>query len=365
MGPDPDADIKKRRTGIVQDIGIHFEKRGRAGVITLDRQETLNAVTDAMLSGIAEHLTLWETDTTVDRILIRASSGRAFSAGGDIRHLYECGTRGDYDFGFFAREYALNARIAAYPKDYVALVDGIAMGGGVGVSFHGSHVVAGDKASFAMPEVGIGFFPDVGGSYLLSRTPGYLGLYLGLTGARLKQEALLQSGLATHACPSGDFADLEEALYGKDDTDAILARFSARAGDDTLDELMDRTDRTFAADSVQAITEKLEDLEVQNSEMGAWAKQTRATLAQKSPLSLCIAFRQIREAKGLSMEDCMRMEYRILRRILPSPDFYEGIRAAIIEKDGRPTWNPPRLSDVTPGQVAAHFEPLDEELDLT
>ena len=161
-----------------------------------------------MLDALNSQLDVWEKDDAISRVIIKAVPGRAFSAGGDIRHLYERGLKKDYDFEFFANEYRLNARIAKFPKPYIALVDGIVMGGGVGVSFHGSHRVAGEGIGFAMPEVGIGFFPDVGASYFLSRLEGSLGIYLGLTGLRVRQSDALWCGLATHACRSEDFISI-------------------------------------------------------------------------------------------------------------------------------------------------------------
>ncbi|MFD0915616.1 enoyl-CoA hydratase/isomerase family protein [Pseudahrensia aquimaris] len=344
---------------------IHFEKRGRAGVITLDRQGALNAVTDQMLRGIDDHLTAWENDEGVERVIIKAVAGKAFSAGGDIRHLYDRGMAGDYDFDFFAREYVLNARIAAYPKPYIALINGIAMGGGVGVSFHGSHVIAGDRISFAMPEVGIGFFPDVGGSYLLSRLPGHMGLYLGLTGQRIKQGDCVATGLATHACGTTMLDQLETDLCEQADLDEVLGALGNPSI--PLDVLGKGSliDITFSAGSVEEILLRLESMQHDESSHGRWAEKTLETLLEKSPTSLEIAFRQIKAGKDLSMTECMKMEYRILKRILPGKDFYEGIRAAIIDKDANPTWTPPTLDAVDAKTIDQYFAPLgDEELPL-
>ena len=339
---------------------IRFEKRGRAGVITLAKQEALNAVNDRMLSGVSHHLDEWEYDASIECVIIKATPGRAFSAGGDIRHLYDCGVVGDYDFDFFAREYALNARIHAYPKPYIALIDGIAMGGGVGVSFHGSHRVAGDKIAFSMPEVGIGFFPDVGGSYLLSRTPGHLGVYLGLTGSRLKQQDCFASGLATHACRSEDLAALEDELCRSDAVDDTLDAFCLEPRTGANHEQLPWIDKVFNAPSVEAIVDRLNKQRLGEGDEAQWASKTLEGLLSKSPLSLKVAFEQIKRGKDLSMADCMRMEYRILRRILPRTDFYEGIRAAIIDKDAKPSWDPASLDDVDDLTVGSFFDDLGE-----
>ncbi|MGI9354000.1 MAG: enoyl-CoA hydratase/isomerase family protein, partial [Rhizobiaceae bacterium] len=291
---------------------IWFERRGRAGVITLAKPETLNAVTDAMLTAIVCNLDDWENDPVVERVIIKAVEGRAFSAGGDIRHLYERGVAGEYDFDFFAREYALNVRIHHFPKPYIALIDGIAMGGGVGVSFHGSHTVAGDSIAFAMPECGIGFFPDVGGSYLLSRLPGHFGLYLGLTGSRIKQTDCVATGLASHACRSKDFGALENELCSGADLNEVLSFHSVRLGVPPYETELPWIDDVFSAGSVEDILEQLEAVAKQNEPQASWAAKTLETLSQKSPTSLKVAFEQIKRGANLSMADCMRMEYRIL-----------------------------------------------------
>ncbi|MEL6947006.1 MAG: enoyl-CoA hydratase/isomerase family protein [Pseudomonadota bacterium] len=345
---------------------ILFEQRGVAGIITLNRPAALNAVTDDMLTRLNGQLDTWMAADAVERILIKAVPGRAFSAGGDIRHLYDRGREGAFDFDFFAREYALNARIAALQKPYIALVDGIAMGGGVGVSFHGSLRVGGEAMAFAMPEVGIGFFPDVGGSYILSRLPGKLGLYLGLTGTRLKQADALWAGLITHACASDQLADLETALISAPTVDDALSVAGCRTQDDETDapivSAMPFINQVFAATTVEGIVANLEAMA--GTEGEAWAEKTLSALRTKSPTSLKIAFRQITYGADQTMADCMRMEYRILRRLLPGPEFYEGIRAAIIDKDNAPRWSPDSLNEVTDATIDTYFEPLPLELEL-
>jgi len=344
---------------------IQFATRGCAGLITLDKQETMNAVTAAMLQQIDHHLDVWENDDRVSRIIIKASPGRAFSAGGDIRHLYERGIAKDYDFDFFAHEYQLNARIASFSKPYIALIDGIAMGGGVGVSYHGSHVVAGGSHTFAMPEVGIGFFPDVGGSYLLSRLPGKLGLYLGLTGERVKQGDAVASGLADYACASERLTELEDKLCEGGGVDEVLSSSSEVAEPGPHMNNLDAINAVFSHPDVSGILKALEKWADLDDENSTWAQKTLDQLHHKSPTSLEIAFRQIERGADLSMDDCMRMEYRILRRILPEQDFYEGIRAAIIDKDGAPQWQPSSLTDVDLNTIELHFSSLGEqELEL-
>ncbi|MEM1038570.1 MAG: enoyl-CoA hydratase/isomerase family protein [Pseudomonadota bacterium] len=352
-----------------QDDDIRFEQKGRAGVVTLNRPEALNAVTDGMLSALSAQLDLWEHDAAVERVIIKAVPGRAFSAGGDIRHLYDCGVAGDFDFAFFAREYALNVRIARFAKPYIAMVDGIAMGGGVGVSFHGSHRIGGDRMAFAMPEVGIGFFPDIGGSYLLSRLPGRLGLYLAVTGERVRRDDAFWSGLITHSVASSDFQELEERLVLSPSLEAALEGLGTEPDlgadyDSPLKAIMPWIDQAFETADVEIILERLQEMDGEGGDKGAWAAKTRTTLLEKSPTSLKIAARQIETGANLSIEDCMRMEYRILKRILPGPDFYEGIRAAIIDKDGKPVWNPDAIDAVSDAVIDRYFAPLSSEDEL-
>src|SRR5215212_6264486 len=207
---------------------IMFERRGAAGIVTLNRPKALNAVTHEMVQALVRQLTAWANDPAVTRVVITAAGERAFSAGGDIRALYDLGRAGRQAemLTFWRDEYPLNAMIKRYPKPYVALIDGIVMGGGVGVSIHGSHRVAGDRFAFAMPEVGIGFFPDVGATWFLPRMPGELGAWCGLTGERLRAADAIASGIATHYVPSARWRDLTEALSATMPVDAILANFA-------------------------------------------------------------------------------------------------------------------------------------------
>jgi enoyl-CoA hydratase len=215
------------------DAEILLDRRGTAGIITLNRPAALNAVTRGMVGTLRETLTRWREDGAVSRVIVSAAGGRAFSAGGDLRHIYEAGraSRQAESIAFWREEYALNTLIKRYPKPYLALIDGIVMGGGVGISVHGSHRVAGDRFAFAMPEVGIGFFPDVGATWFLPRLPGEVGTYCALTGERIKAADAAAIGIATHRVASERFADLAEALCGGVSVDAVLAAFAEPAGE--------------------------------------------------------------------------------------------------------------------------------------
>lgn len=342
---------------------VGFARRGRAGIITLNRPKALNALTRAMVREMHRALVGWAGDPAVGLVIIEGAGERAFCAGGDIRELYELGRAQDAAFlAFYAEEYRLNTLIKRYPKPYVALIDGIVMGGGVGVSIHGSQRVASERITFAMPETGIGLFPDVGGSWFLPRCPGETGMYLALAGARLKAADTLYCGLATHHVPAQQFAALKAALCEEGAPEATIARFAADPGAAPLEARRGAIDRCFAAGSVEEILARLD------GERGAdadWARQTAATIRAKSPTSLKITYCEVREGARLSFEACMRLEYRMVNGIFRGHDFFEGTRATVIDKDGAPRWRPASLDEVSEADVAAYFAPpADGDLDL-
>jgi len=350
---------------LTADPDILFERHGAAGVITLNRPQALNAVTHGMVHALAAQLEAWARDPAITRVVIRGAGGRAFSAGGDIRALYELGRAGRQAeaLPFWRDEYTLNAFIKRYPKPYVALIDGIVMGGGVGVSIHGSHRVAGEKFQFAMPEVGIGFFPDVGATWLLPRMPGETGTYSALTGERLKAGDAVATGIATHHVASERFPDLLDALCGNVPVDAVLAAFAQSPGESQLVHRSATIDRLFVGNRVEDILARLER-EAEGGTDASWARATAAAIRAKSPTSLKIALAQMRRGKTWSFTDCMKAEFRIVSRLVYGHDFYEGIRAVIIDKDNAPRWHPATLDAVSEAEVKRHFAPLAEELEL-
>jgi enoyl-CoA hydratase len=339
---------------------ILFARRGAAGIVTLNRPVALNAITHAMVRALSAQLGAWANDGAVTRVIVTAAGERAFSAGGDIRALYELGRAGRQDeaVAFFREEYALNAAIKRYPKPYVSLIDGIVMGGGFGVSVHGSHRVAGDRFQFAMPEVGIGFFPDVGGTWVLPRMPGETGAWCALTGERMKTVDAVATGIATHHVRSARFPDLLDALCGNVSVDALLAAFAEPCGEGPVTARRALIDRVFAGGRVEDILAALD------AAGDDWAPQTAATMRAKSPMSLKIALAQVRRGRDWSFEDCMKAEMRIVSRIVHGHDFYEGVRAVIVEKDNAPAWRPPALADIGDAEIERHFAPIPEELDL-
>jgi enoyl-CoA hydratase len=338
---------------------IIFERRGAAGLITLNRPQALNALSHAMVVAMKARLDAWAADPEISCVVVRGE--RAFCAGGDIRAIAESGRAGTpYALDFWRDEYLLNAAIKHYPKPYLTLICGIAMGGGLGVSVHGTYRVADETTLVAMPETGIGFFPDVGGSYFLSRCPGEIGMYLALTGARLKAADALYAGIATHIVRAETRPILVDALVRGENTAELLSEIEVRPTPEApLAEQREKIDRIFSANSVEEILAALD------GEVGDWSRGTAATIRSKSPTSLKIAFREVREGKTLCFDDCMRTEFRIANRILAGHDFFEGVRAALVDKDGAAKWRPAALGAVTDDVVDAYFGPLgDDELPL-
>ena len=339
---------------------ILFERRGAAGIVTLNRPRALNAITHGMVRSLRSQLDQWADDAAVTRVVIQAAGERAFSAGGDIRYLYDLGQAGRYEeaLQFWRDEYQLNAAIKNYRKPYIALIDGIVMGGGVGVSVHGSHRVAGDRFQFAMPEVGIGFFPDVGATWILPRMPGELGTYCALTGERFGIADGCAAGLATHRIASARFAALLDGLTGTVSVDAVLAAFAEPAGEGPILARRAAIDRLFAGNQVEGIIAALEREAASGGADAEWAGKTAATIRTKSPLSLKLALAQVRRGGKWDFETCMRTEFRIVSRVIQDHDFYEGVRAVIVDKDNKPRWQPSTLAAVSAAEVNRHFAPL-------
>ena len=331
---------------------VQFSHDGMLGRIVLNRPKALNALTLDMVRLMDAQLRSWARDPSIKAILIEGSGERAFCAGGDIRALYDSGKAGQsYAIDFYREEYVLNTLIKRFPKPYVALIRGIVMGGGVGVSVHGSHRVAGEGIVFAMPETGIGLFPDVGGTYFLPRCPGETGMYLALTGARLSAADAVYTGIATVHVPVSAWPEMIAAIRQSGDPEVIEA-FRADPGASALAANQAHIDHAFSAPSVEGILERLDAMA---SPFGA---ETAKVLRTKSPTSLKVVYGQIRAGASRSFEDCMRLEFRLTNRFMRGHDFYEGVRAAIIDKDQSPKWSPPDLGSVSQAEVDRYFAPL-------
>lgn len=335
---------------------IRIETTDGAGHVLLNRPKALNALTLPMIRAMAPALRDWAADPAVRAVIIRGEGDRAFCAGGDVRAIYEAGRNGrdgsaDHPTrAFFREEYQLNHQIHRFPKPYVALMDGITMGGGVGLSVHGSHRIVTERTMFAMPETAIGLFPDVGATWFLTRCPDRLGTYLALTGARLKGADVLAADPAAHFVPSARIGELEAAIRGGADADEAVARVKATPGPGTLDPHRDTIRRCFAHGSVEDILDAL------SRDGGDFARETRDGLLHRSPTSLRVVLEQMKRGEGLSIEDALRMEYRLVQRCMDGHDFFEGIRAVLVDKDHAPKWRPARLEEVSADLVDSHFQ---------
>jgi enoyl-CoA hydratase len=332
-------------------------REGAAGIIRLNRPKAINAVTLEMFRGIEKALDEFEADPAVGLILLEGAGDRGLCAGGDIRALYDSSrAKGDLGKILWREEYILNARIAKFAKPYVAFMDGIVMGGGVGLSAHGAHRVVTERTKLAMPEVGLGFFPDVGGTWLLSHSPGEVGTYFGLTGQTMNGPDAIYARFADAVVPSGHLSTLRRALVdlragaNSGDVKAVIDRFATGETAGPVAAIQPQIDRWFAYDRMDEI---MTALQRDGSEL---AQSTLRTLNEKSPRGMVVTLQLLRLARhSSSLEECLVREYRAALEVFRSDDFREGVRAAVIDKDRNPQWSPPRVEDVTPEMQAGYF----------
>jgi enoyl-CoA hydratase len=340
---------------MTDDILLKVE--GHAGFISLNRPSALHALTLPMVHAMTQALLAWRDDPAVKCVVIDHADGRGFCAGGDIAFLRNSAMNdgGVSGLKFFHDEYQLNHLLITYPKPIVAFMDGICMGGGVGISQPARFRVATENTKFAMPETGIGLFPDVGGGWYLSRLEGRVGPFLALTGARIAGAGCLSLGLATHYLTSNALAEAKSRIATEDvdRIDGILGTLSVTPPDSKIVETLFQINRHFASDRLEDI---LASLEGDESE---WAMKELATLRTKSPQTCKVALRQLAESLKLTdFADNMAMEYRIASRVLVRPDFAEGVRAVIVDKDNSPKWDPATAEGVTDALIDAIFAPL-------
>jgi len=356
-------------TSAEMDAEVLLEIKNKVGVITLNRPKALNALNLNMIRQIYPVLQKWDVDPGVSLVLIKGTGDRAFCAGGDVRAIAEAGQKGDdLTKVFFKEEYMLNHAIGTLQTPYVALINGITMGGGVGLSVHGKFRVSTERTLFAMPETAIGLFPDVGGGYALPRMKGKLGIYLALTGHRLKGYDVKHAGVATHFVASEKLADLESSLLSLADPQLnsiqqVLNDYDKKCSEGhkefVLQTFTDQINSCFDKPTMEDILKALEE------DGSEWALQQIEILNKMSPTSLKITLRQLQEGAKLSLADCLKMEYRLTQRCMDDNDFYEGIRAVLVDKDNSPKWNPSTLRGVSKEKVDSYFETLgDRELVL-
>lgn len=334
------------------DPHITAEKRGALGLLTLYRPQALNALTHGMIRALHAALEDWAADTAVAAVAIRGA-GRAFCAGGDVRAVRDMQLAGsDAGLRLLRDEYRMNAAIGAFPKPYIALIHGICMGGGAGVSVHGRYRLADAALSFAMPETGIGFIPDVGGSHFLARCPDQIGMYLALTGLPIGLADAMEAGLVTHAVAATDFEAVIAALADGAPPAKAIAPYAKKPGRGALGAHRRRIATIFSASSVEAVLERLD------RDGSDFAQATAQVMRSRSPTSLKLAFRQVREGAQRDLRQCLAMEYRLAARVIPGHDFCEGVRAALVDKDRNPRWSPSSLAAV--GDVSGFFAPLED-----
>jgi len=353
---------------------VLFERVGGAGIITLNRPSALNALNLSMIEKIYPQIGEWENDPKTTMIIMKSAGDKAFCAGGDVRSITDAAKTNDFKAGeeFFRAEYKLNYRIATCDVPYIALIDGITMGGGVGLSVHGENRICTERTLFAMPETGIGLFPDVGGSYFLPRLSSHLGMYLALTGFRLKGRDVYKAGVATRMVDSSVLPQVERDLISmtnpspQDITD-LLRKYHVQCQTGRERDYLVLRDREadikniFLADSVEQIFENLEN------EGSDWSLEQLAKLKKMSPTSLKVTHRQLCLGETLPLNECLEMEFRIGCSMLRGKDFGEGVRAQIVDKDRKPIWQPATLAEVSEKDVDSYFKMVEgvEELDLS
>ncbi|XP_016046258.2 3-hydroxyisobutyryl-CoA hydrolase, mitochondrial isoform X1 [Erinaceus europaeus] len=342
---------------------ISLERKGCVGVITLNRPKFLNALNLSMIRQIYPQLKKWEQDPETFLIIMKGTGEKAFCAGGDIREVSEAGKANQtLAQDFFREEYTLNNAIASCQKPYVALIHGITMGGGVGLSVHGQFRVATEKSLFAMPETAIGLFPDVGGGYFLPRLQGKLGYFLALTGFRLKGRDVFRAGIATHFVDFEKLGQLEEDLLSlnspsKETIAGVLESYHTKSKVDQdksfiLEEHMDKINRCFSANTVEQIIENLKQ------DGSSFSQEQLKVINKMSPTSLKITLRQLTEGSSKTLQEVLTMEYRLSQACMGGHDFHEGVRAVLIDKDHAPKWKPADLKEVTDEDLNNHFKSL-------
>lgn len=330
-------------------------KQSNIGEIILNRPQALNALSHEMIQALRAQLAHWATSAHIRAVIIRSNIDKAFCAGGDIRQVYDYRQRNpQLAQQYFADEYQLNFQIAHYPKPYIAFLNGITMGGGAGVSIHGSYRIAVENLRFAMPETGIGFFPDVGASYFLARCPHHIGLYLGLTGVTINAAdavyiQLVDSTITQNALPTIIALLQDAATLDVSSCSRLLADFKPANGNSALQQYQTLIVQHFSKASIAEIIASLQ------KDMQPWSQQTLAVLQAKSPTSLKVTFEQLKRAKTLALSDCLKMDFYLTQQFLAGNEFYEGIRAAVIEKDRSPQWQPAQLKDISSALLNRFF----------
>lgn len=332
--------------------------------VTLNRPQALNSLSYGMVKALGELLKKWEHDDSIHAVLVRGAGEKAFCAGGDVRYIYDSFQADSTEhLQFFSDEYQLDHYIHRYPKPYIALMDGIVMGGGMGISQGAKFRIVTDRTRMATPETAIGLFPDVGASYFLSRLEGALGIYLGITGTSIKAPDILYVGLGDLYLDTYSVVALDDRLndiiwtddHDRDVEMALNTLASEPAVTPSLEPITDAIDLHFSEPTLAEITASLKN--ESRTELTDWATQTLAGLEKRSPLMMAVTLEQLHRGRRMSLADCFRMELNLVHACFDQGDFIEGVRALIVDKDQRPRWQPPTLAEVTQSDIDEFFVP--------
>jgi enoyl-CoA hydratase len=345
-------------------LGISFEEHDRAGLITLDRPSRLNALTREMFEALSEHYRRWAPAPHIYGVLMQSSHPTVFSSGGDLKTLHEWSEQEAHEAirAFYRAAYTHCWVLEKFIRPNVPLINGLVLGGGIGITLHGTHCIAGEGYRLAMPQVGIGFIPDIGGTYFLSHLLSNVGLYLALTGQSIGPAEAYRLGLVSHFIPSRHFHVVKDALADNHPIDRLLDGLHRDPGEGELVRLTPALDRIFRSASVEEI---LARLDAEEGEFASWAHKTAAEMRKKSPTSLKIAFAQMQRGKTLDLDAALRLEYRLASRIIATPDYREGIAARIAGKGREPRWKPDRLDEVGDAWIESLFATeVADELEL-
>lgn len=349
---------------VSETLGIDFEEHDRAGVVTLNRPARLNALSREMFEALSEHYRRWAPNPHIYGVVMQSTHPQVFCSGGDLKTLHDWNEQGAVSAirDFYRAAYTHCWVLEKFIRPNVPLINGLALGGGIGITLYGTHCVAGEGYRFGMPQVGIGFFPDIGGTYFLSRLDNHMGIFLALTGRIIGPADAYRLRLISHYIPSAHFHVIKDALADNHPIDRLLDGLHRDPGEGELARLTPAVQRIFGASSVEQI---LSLLDAEEGEFEPWAKATAAELRKKSPTSLKIALEQMRRGKTLSLADALRLEYRVASHLVARPDYAEGIKVRIAERHREPRWQPASLADVTDADIDSVFAPAaDGELEL-
>ena len=345
---------RREHLTVGEPLGIEFKEQDRAGIVTLNRPSRLNALTHEMFDALSDQYRLWAPNPHIYGVVMESTHPTVFSSGGDLKTLHQWIEQGALDTirEFYRAAYTHVWVLEKFIRPNVPLINGLLLGGGIGITLYGTHCVAGEGYRMAMPQVGIGFLPDIGGTYFLSRLENHTGLYLALTGKAIGPADAYRLGLVTHYIPSGHFHVIKDALSDNHPIDRLLDGLHRDPGEGELARLTPAINRVFSAASVEEILERLDAEQGQDE---AWAKATAAEIRKKSPTSLKVAFAQMRRGKSLSLADALRLEFRLASQVIARADYGEGITSRIVGKGSEPRWQPATLAEVDDAEIETLF----------